>query len=458
MFDFFKRIPLFEGLDQTDLERLCTLISDVHVPAGEMLFTEGSLGDQAYVIKEGQVEILKSVAGREVLLAVRGPGEVIGEMSMLEAVPRNASGRARTDTILVAISHAQLDKLLNESPSAARTMLHTVITRLKSTELVLQQSEKMAQLGVLTAGIAHEINNPVAAVQRGAGQLKKAVEQYSNAQSQLEQLNMTAEQLSLLHPYLHSENHISQRLSDWDAIARSDRISELGDWLEEHHIDDGWDLAPALLDMGFRTLDLDRLLEAFDESQFPCIVFWLAARSNLFNIVDEIHLGATRVSEIVSALKSYVYLDQGPVQKIDLHEGLENTLIILRSKIGDGIRLRREYSVDVPEISAFGSELNQVWTNIIANAVEAMQGQGEIILRTQYENDWVVVEIVDNGPGIQADLLPNIFNPFFTTKPVGVGTGLGLSISYNIIQKHGGEMRVFSQPGETCFQVLLPTN
>jgi signal transduction histidine kinase len=247
-------------------------------------------------------------------------------------------------------------------------------------------------LGMLTAGIAHEINNPVAAVQRGTGHLKKAIEQYDNAKTQLEQLDLTVEQLGLLHSYLSTERESSQRNSDWDVIARSDQVSELGDWLEDHQIDDSWDLAPALVDMGFNAPDLDRLVEAFEKSQFPCVVSWLAARSNLFNIVDEIRLGATRVSEIVTALKSYVYLDQGPVQKIDLHEGLENTLIILHSKIGDGIRLRREYSPDVPRISAYGSELNQVWTNIIANAAEAMQGQGEIILRTRYDNDWVIVD------------------------------------------------------------------
>jgi signal transduction histidine kinase len=175
-------------------------------------------------------------------------------------------------------------------------------------------------------------------------------------------------------------------------------------------------------------------------------------------IVEEIHVGAGRVADIVKALKSYVYLDQGPSQRVDVHEGLENTLVILRSKLGQGIKLRREYDSGLPEIEAYGSELNQVWTNIIANACEAMGESGELYLRTRQENGWVVVEIQDNGPGIPAEIQNNIFNPFFTTKPVGQGTGLGLSISYNIVQKHGGEIRLLSEPGQTCFQVFLPAS
>jgi signal transduction histidine kinase len=175
--------------------------------------------------------------------------------------------------------------------------------------------------------------------------------------------------------------------------------------------------------------------------------------------MEEIGQGMGRITEIVKALKSYTYLDQAPIQSIDIHEGLDNTLVILRSKIGEGILMHRDYAKDLPRINAFGSELNQVWTNIIDNAIDAMDGQGEIYLKTYQENSWVVVEIKDTGPGIPQEIQNKIFDPFFTTKPPGDGAGLGLYISHNIIvQKHKGKLTVDSRPGETCFTVMLPVN
>ena len=166
-----------------------------------------------------------------------------------------------------------------------------------------------------------------------------------------------------------------------------------------------------------------------------------------------------RISEIVKALKSYSYLDQAPVQAVDLHEGLDNTLLVLGHKLKSGISVRREYAPDLPNIQANGSELNQVWTNIIDNAADALQGQGEITIRTRHEGEWVVIEIEDDGPGIPAEIQPRVFEPFYTTKPPGQGTGLGLDISYNVVaHNHRGDINVFSEPGKTCFRVRLPVN
>jgi signal transduction histidine kinase len=458
MFNFLKQVPLFKGLSDEDLFILCEMTVEVNLSAGEILFTEGSTGDQAYVIQEGQIEIYKSVGKREVLLAVRGPGEVIGEMSLLDAVPRNASGRARTDCKLVAITHEQLDRLLSSSSSAAITMLHTITDRLKSSELLLQQSEKMAQLGMLTAGIAHEINNPVAAVQRGAVQLKDLIHQVQQAQLRLGEFGLTGEQWVRLYNLYTEKKEKNTPKGNWDLLEQSDKESELADWLEDLGIEDAWDIASSLIDMGITFNDLADLEGSFSPEQLQYGLSWMAAQAEMDALLAEIYIGAGRIADIVKALKTYVYLDQGPTQRVDIHEGLENTLIILRSKLGKGIKVIRDYGQDLPEIEAYGSELNQVWTNIISNASEAMGEEGELILRTGRENGWVYVEIQDTGPGIPEDIQSKIFSPFFTTKPVGKGTGLGLNISYNIIQKHGGEIRVFSQPGKTCFQVLLPTS
>jgi signal transduction histidine kinase len=457
MYNFLKQVPLFKGLNEEDLFMLCDMTGEVTLEAGEILFSEGGTGEQAYVIQEGEIEIYKSVGNREILLAVRGPGEVIGEMSLLDAVPRNASGRARSKSKLVAITHEQLDRLLNASPSAAITMLHTVTARLKSSELLLQQSEKMAQLGMLTAGIAHEINNPVAAVQRGSIQLRGLIEAVQEAQMKLGQVGLTGEQWLLIYNLYSEKKENSKEAENWSLLERSDKESELADWLEDQGMDEAWDVAPALLDKNLTLDDLTDLASQITLEQLQHGLSWMAAQIEMDNLLAEIHMSAGRIADIVKALKSYVYLDQGPTQRINIHEGLDNTLIILRSKLGPGIKVVRDYAKDLPEIEAYGSELNQVWTNIISNACEAMGEEGELVLRTGRENDWIFVEIQDSGPGIPEEVRSKIFSPFFTTKPVGKGTGLGLNISYNIIQKHGGEIRVFSRPGKTCFQVLLPT-
>jgi signal transduction histidine kinase/predicted CoA-binding protein len=458
MYDFLKKVPLFAGLPEEDLDRLCEMVVEVHLPAGAELFSEGSPGDKAYVIKEGEIEIIKTSGGRKVLLANRKPGEVIGEMSLLEAAPRFASGVARIDSVLLEVGHAELNELLNTSPSAARAMLHTVTARFRSSELMLKQSEKMAQLGTLTAGIAHELNNPAAAAQRGATQLVAAIERLQQAQMELNRVNFPAALLDRLMELEKEARKQAGTAIELDSLTRSDREYEFETWLDDRGIENAWELAPILVSLGYALDDLETLAEAVPANQLAVVVSWLGATFTVYSLLAEISQGAGRIAEIVKSLKTYVYLDQAPVQPVDIHEGLDNTLVMLRHKLKQGVNVRREYAQDLPRVMAYGSELNQVWTNIIDNAVDALNGRGEIIVRTRGENESVIVEIEDNGPGIPPEIQDKIFSPFFTTKPVGKGTGLGMNISYKIIQKHGGEIKVFSQPGKTRFQVCLPLN
>ena len=232
--------------------------------------------------------------------------------------------------------------------------------------------------------------------------------------------------------------------------------SGLQSWIEEIGIEDAWELAPSLVASGWDAPEMAKLSDTFEPDNLKVVVRWLASGCMAYALLDEIAVGTERMSEIVRSVKAYSYLDQGPAQQVDVHQGLENTLVILRHKMKDGITVRRDYAPDLPLIEAHGSELNQVWTNILDNAIDAMQGSGEIILRTRAEDNKVIVEIQDTGPGIPTDIQKRIFEPFFTTKPPGLGTGLGLHIAYTVVNNHAGRINLTSEPGKTCFQVTLP--
>jgi len=456
--DFLKKVPLFSELPDNDLEQLCQMVQETYLDPGNQLFAEGDVGDKAYVIKDGELEIIKRAGGREVLLDVATSGQIIGEMSLLENVPRTASVRARSASRLLVITPEQLDALFTSSPSAARSMLNTITSRWRATEAMLRQSEKMAQLGTMSAGMAHELNNPAAAAQRGAAQLRSALATTQATQLRFIEYGLTQEQLDLLSPLDKRAQKCAAEPRDLDSMARSDLEYEVETWLENRGgIDNTWELAPALSNMDYDPVSLKELCSHFTGDQLNAVLQWLVASYTAYSLLEEIQQGASRISDIVKAMKQYVYLDQAPVQKVDVHEGLDNTLLLLRGKLKAGIKVHREYDPNLPKIEAYGSELNQVWTNIIDNAVDAMEGQGELTVRTHADDDSVIVEIEDNGPGIPHDKVAKVFDPFFTTKPIGKGTGLGLNITYNIVvQKHRGDIQVTSQPGKTCFEVTLP--
>ncbi len=460
--EFLRKVPLFSELPDADLKRLCAMIKEVRLSAGETLFSEGEPGEEAYVIAEGELEILKISSGREVLLAVRAVGDVIGEGALLEQAPRNATARARGTALLLRIHKTLLDELVQSSASAARIMFHTVLARWRATGSMLRQSEKMAQLGTLTAGVAHELNNPAAAVKRGADQLAGALAELLAAERELARVPATSTLTATVESLRDVARQSSARLSDLDALSRADREEEIEAELDARGVADPGGLAPTLVTLGYDTGKLGALAADVGAAALAVVLRWWAATYLVWNRLTEIGAGAGRISEIVKALKGYAYLDQAPVQEVDVHEGLDSTLVILRHKLKAGINVRREYAKDLPRITAWGSELNQVWTNILDNAADALAdqvaaGTAEIVIRTRREGDFVVVELADNGPGIPREIQDRIFEPFFTTKPPGKGTGLGLDISYRIIvHRHRGDLQVRARPGETVFTVKLP--
>jgi signal transduction histidine kinase len=457
MFDELRRVPLLADLPEEDLEQLHKMAETISIPAGQLVLREGDLGDSLYVVLDGELDVFKGRGGHDILLASYKAGQFFGEMALLERKPRSASVRTLRESRLLVISQAAFQRLLSRSASASSKILHAVTSRLRSTESMVIQNEKMAALGTLAAGLAHELNNPAAAMRRSAAQLRDALAERERLASQLDSLATDPSQKEAISE-LRAEilSHTIAAPPD-DPLALSDREDELQDWLEHRGVERAWELAPVLVSFGWERDELERLAERFSPTQLPIVVGWLGADSSVHGLLEEAEKSAEAMSEIVKAVKTYSYLDQGPIQEVDVRESLENTLVLLRPKINADLVLTRDYADDLPRIEAYGAELNQVWTNIIDNAIDAMQSRGRLALRARTQDKAVTVEIIDNGPGIPPEIQPHIFEPFFTTKGPGGGAGLGLHIAYNIVvHKHRGQIQVASKAGETRFRVVLP--
>jgi len=365
----------------------------------------------------------------------------IGERKLAEEVLRQSEQALREKTEEMKRKNDELEETLEK--------LNTM-----HNQLIMQ--EKMASLGKLSAGMAHELNNPAAAAQRSAAQLQNTFAKWQSVQTRMRELILDEQQLDFLTGLDDDARQRASRPTEMNAISRSDLESELEDWLQQRNVDSTGELVPVLVSFGYSREELEKLAGHFSNPQFEVVIDWLCFKLAIYSLVREISIGTERIVELVKALKTYTYMDQAPIQSVDVREGLDNTLIIMHNKLKRGITVEREYAQDLPAVQAYAGELNQVWTNIIDNAIDAMNGEGKLIVRARQEDGWIVVEIEDNGPGIPQELQSKIFDPFFTTKGPGQGTGLGLNISRNlVVQKHHGQISVLSKPGRTCFAVRL---
>jgi len=324
-------------------------------------------------------------------------------------------------------------------------------------EVMLRQSERLATLGRPSAGMAHELNNPAAIARQGAEHLRPSIARLERAQFALGAAGLSSPQHDLIAQLEKEAEERAKKPSSLDPIARSDLEQEVEDWLDRIGIEDPWEHASTLVTMGLCAAELEDLTKSFDPSVTPVVIDYFSSKFTAYTLLEEIGHGARRIAEIVKALKGYSYMDQAPIQSVDVREGLDDTLVMLSSRLRDGITVHLDYAEDLRCIQGYGSELNQVWTNLIDNAISAMDGEGALELKAYQEDNWVVIEVADSGPGIPSEAREKIFDPFYTTKAPGEGTGLGLNISHGIVvEKHRGQISVDSKPGATRFTVKLP--
>ncbi len=453
MFPELRQHAVFENFSDDELACFTTPGTQLTLGEGEALFYEGDPPRGLFILLEGELEITKVINGKNVILATHQEGSFVGEISLLTGNPHTATARTTKPSRLLRFAK---DQFAEQTSPMVNLMLQAMALRLRNTEARVQQDEKLAALGKLSAGLAHELNNPASANLRAAEQLPEHVFTLQNTMIALNRLAFTPEQMDELYAFQSRLVERAANAPKLNPIEQSDRESALETWLEDQGVREGWRFAPVLVGAGVTTEELDALVGRIQGRGLEHVLAWFESTLTIVDLLTTLRQSATRIVDLIQSVKAYSYMDQSPRQEVNIHDGIEDTLKILAHKL-KGVTIIRDYAPDLPRLTVYGSELNQVWTNIIDNAIDAMQGKGTLKIRTWEELDHVLVEITDDGPGISEAIQSRIFEPFFTTKGVGEGTGLGLDIVYRIVsQTHKGSVDVHSVPGETRFTISLP--
>ena len=459
-----RQSSLFDDLTDEQLAELIEHGSEVKVSQGEVHVREGEPVEHLHVMLEGELRITKKVDGRDTVLNTYGPGIFFGEVPLLAGKPFLASGQALTDSRLFLLPEAKFRKMLNTYPAFSTTILKTMAWRVNHLQSVAQQRQQLESLGTLAAGLAHELNNPAAASVRAAGRLRECFESMRSIGLEVSRLassgSLTPEEIEGIERISSKALANAAAADSLGGLEASERQESLAFWMEGRGVEAAWDYAATFAEAG---LDVSFLEEIDAVVSAGCIGEALSYQEAVLSVdglVEEVEASTTRVSSLVETMKAYSHMDQTPLQEVDVNKELENTLAILAYRL-EGVEVERDYG-ELPSVTAYGGELNQVWTSLLENAVDAVTEEGaeRIQVRTRCENDRVLVQIEDDGPGIPKELQTRIFEPFFTTKGVGDGTGLGLDVSYRIVVgRHNGDIRVVSEPGEgTCMEVRLPVD
>jgi signal transduction histidine kinase len=447
-----RTIPVFADLPAEDLLWFISQSEERRADVGEAIMHEGDLPDFMMVMLEGEMRARAEHGNPDGPVFTVSAGDVTGMLPFSRLKTISVTGRAVRPAHFLGFPVVQFTELYRRMPELTRRLVGLLADRVRSVTRAEQQHEKLAALGKLSAGLAHELNNPSAAARRSAAALRDCLVRLREA---ARNTDIGPEDCGLLAEREEAIRATLKPAQFKDEFARVEREEAIQAWLEAHNVEDAWKLAPPLAEAGLTDEHLAGFAAAAGASVGPELTRF-ATLLEMERIAEELEHSSARISDLIKAIKEYSYMDQGPMQEVDIERGLETTLTIMNHKLKRGIIVIREYAPNLPKVMSSGSELNQVWTNLIDNAADAMNGNGKLKIHTARENDYVLVEITDNGAGISPEVISRIFDPFFTTKGVGEGTGLGLDVVNRIIKNLGGQVSVTSVPGNTRFQVRIP--
>src|SRR6202167_5813790 len=447
------RVPVFADLPDDQIEWFISQSRELLYKAGETYSRQGDPADAMFVILEGQIELRGELGGEAIFISLNN-GDVTGALPFSRMKQFTVTGRTVTDSRVLRFPAALFPDLVQKMPELAKRLVGLMSDRIRETTRIEQQRDRLASLGKLCAGLAHELNNPAPAAKRATSQLRDMLKKIKEASLELGRRDLTPAQKAQIGDLEGALTHLDDPPPD--SLTVSDLEERIDSLLRSHGQNDLWQLAADLARKNAKPQVVESLFEAFDADTARAALVRIGASLEIYSLLEEIESSTSRISDLVSAIKEYTHMDQAPVQNVDIVKSLETTLTILNHKLKRGVVVQRDYQKIPLLVNSFGSELNQVWTNIIDNAIDAMSAKGELRVRTYRDDGCVVVEIGDNGPGISDEVKTHIFEPFFTTKGVGEGTGLGLDTVQRIVRKHRGSIQVTSKPGDTRFQVLLP--